>query len=381
MPPISVMIKPSSGMCNMICDYCFYCDETKKREQEIFGFMSEETLKNVIRRTMLNAEGSISYAFQGGEPTLRGLGFLRKFVELEKKYNKNQLIVSNVFQTNGILLDDEWCSFFHDNHFLVGVSLDGTEETHNAHRRMKVAKDNSLETHSRVIRAIDLLKKHEVEFNILTVVNQTVAKNIQSVYEFYRRNGLGFQQYIACLDPLDEVRGQNAYAIHPVEYGHFLISLFELWYRDYKKNRQPYIRQFENYIGNLMGNYPEACDMRGSCSVQYVVEADGGVYPCDFYMLDEYRLGNFNSDKLTVIDQKREESRFVERSKKLPEECMKCEYLRLCRGGCMRHREQQTANGKYYNYYCTSFKMFFEACLPAMREIVVNNSGKGRSYK
>ncbi len=221
MPPISVLMKPSSGMCNMHCDYCFYCDEAQKRLQKSYGFMSDETLKNVIRKTILRAEGVISYAFQGGEPTLRGLDFFKKAVAYEKQYNRNHIKVQNAFQTNGYLLDDEWCAFFKENHFLVGLSLDGIRETNDIYRH--AAGCGSVFEH--IFGAARLLQKHGVDFNILTVVTGNTAAHIPEIYEFYRRNGLGYQQYIACLDPLEEPHGQNPYALSPKQYGEFLITL------------------------------------------------------------------------------------------------------------------------------------------------------------
>ena len=150
----------------------------------------------------------------------------------------------------------------------------------------------------------------------------------------------------------------------------FLIELFNLWYADWKLGKQPYIRQFENYIGILMGYLPEACDQRGTCGVQNVVEADGSVYPCDFYMLDDYKLGNFNENRLDEIDTKRTEIGFVERSLLLDEECKVCEYFHICHGGCQRNRDLNELTGKYQNYFCESYKMFFAACLPRMKETV-----------
>ncbi len=373
MPAISVLMKPSSGMCNMTCDYCFYCDETAKREQESYGFMTEDTLKNVIRKTMLRAEGAISFAFQGGEPTLRGLEFFRKVVELEKKYNKSGLRVSNALQTNGTLLDDKWCQFLHDNHFLVGVSLDGTKATHDACRHMRTAGDHLPDpSFDRVCHGIELLERYQVDFNILTVVNRNVAAHIPEIYEFYKSRGWNYQQYIACLDPLGEPHGQSEHGITPEVYGKFLTDLFDLWYRDWKKGRQPYIRQFENYAGILLGYPPEACDQRGCCGIQYVVEADGGVYPCDFYMLDDYRLGNFNEDRLDAIDERRKEIGFLERSKQLDASCMQCKYGMLCRGGCQRHRDWDDEMGAYRNYFCKSYQMFFDACEGRLKEIAAS---------
>ena len=344
MPPISVLMKPSSGMCNMKCDYCFYCDETQKRIQESYGFMSEQTLKNVIRKTMLRAEGAVSYAFQGGEPTLRGIDFFEKVVEFEKQYNKHGIRVNNALQTNGYLINEAWCEFFQKNHFLIGLSVDGTKEIHDSYRHTKDGKP----TFDRIRHAAELMSHYGVEYNILTVVNQKVASNITEIYEFYKKQGWNYQQYIACLDPLEEAHGENEYALKPEQYGKFLLELFNLWYADWKLGKQPYIRQFENYIGILMGYLPEACDQRGTCGVQNVVEADGSVYPCDFYMLDDYKLGNFNENRLDEIDTKRTEIGFVERSLLLDEECKVCEYFHICHGGCQRNRDLNELTGKYY---------------------------------
>ncbi len=366
MPAISVMIKPSSGMCNMSCDYCFYRDETQKRSQESYGFMSEKTLKNVIRKTMLRAEGMISYAFHGGEPTLRGLAFFQKVVEYQNQYNKNKIQVHNALQTNGLLIDEDWCRFLKENHFLVGVSLDGTKEIHDTYRHTR--KEGG-PTFDLVCSAIRLMESYGVDFNILTVVNQAAAENIQEIYSFYRQKKWNYQQYIACLDPLDEPHGQNEYSLAPEQYGQFLIRLFRLWYKDWKKGRQPYIRQFENYIGILLGHFPEACDQRGTCSIQNVVEADGSVYPCDFYMLNDYCLGNFNENRLDEIDARRKEIGFLERSLKLDPDCKHCAYYRLCRGGCQRNRDWAPEIQAYQNYFCQSYRMFFDACLNEMEEI------------
>ncbi len=365
MPPISVLIKPSSGMCNMTCDYCFYCDETQKRTQKSYGFMSEATLKNVIRKTMLRAEGTACYTFQGGEPTLRGLDFFEKVLFYQKQYNKKGVQVYNSLQTNGLFMDETWCRFLRENRFLTGISLDGIQKTHDACRHSR--KDNA-PTFDRICKSIALLETHHVEFNILTVVNQTVAQNIQEIYAFYKRQKWNYQQYIACLDPLKEPHGQNSYSIPPESYGQFLTELFRLWYKDWKKNRQPYIRQFENYIAILLGQLPESCDQRGTCSIQYAVEADGSVYPCDFYMTDEYRLGNFNENRLDEIDAKRREISFWERSLLLDQSCKLCTYYSLCKGGCQRNRDWNPETKTYQNYFCQSYRMFFDACLDGLIE-------------
>lgn len=327
--------------------------------------MSEETLKNVIRKTILKAEGSICFAFQGGEPTLRGLAFFKKVVEYEKKYNRNGIRITNALQTNGYAIDEEWCRFFKENGFLIGVSVDGTAHIHDKYRHSK----EGTTTFDRILQTIKLFDLYEVDYNILTVVNQMVAENIREIYAFYKKQKWNYQQYIACMDPLGEPHGENEYALAPKQYGSFLIELFECWYADWKIGTQPYIRQFENYIAILLGYMPEACDQRGTCGIQNVVEADGSVYPCDFYMLDEYRLGNFNTDRLENIDARRTEMGFIQTSQQWSEVCTSCSYHRICKGGCWRNRDYLVDKGGFHNYFCEAYQTFFDKELPKLEEI------------
>lgn len=262
-------------------------------------------------------------------------------------------------------MNETWCRFFAENHFLVGLSIDGTKEVHDAYRHDRQGGN----TYDRIVRAAEMMDHYGVDYNILTVVHQKTAEHVDDIYREYRKKGWRYQQYIACLDPLGEGHQKTEYAISPEQYGKFLIKLFDLWYRDWKKNRQPFIRQFENYISMLLGYPPEACDQRGTCGIQYVVEADGGVYPCDFYMLDEDCLGNFNDNTMAELDERRRKAGFVERSQKLDPECRECPYYALCRGGCQRHRDFMENTGYYRNYFCDGYKLFFEQCGDKMVEI------------
>ena len=239
---------------------------------------------------------------------------------------------------------------------MIGLSVDGTPDIHNTFRHDK----KGGATYARVNHAAELMDRYGVDYNILTVVTPLVAGNITDIYTAYRKRGWNYQQYIPCLDPLYEGHENTPYALTPEVYGQFLIDLFFLWYRDLKHQKQPYIRQFENYISLAAGYMAESCDQRGVCGIQNVAEADGSIYPCDFYMLDEYRLGNFNEDRLDQINERRKEIRFIERSRMVDEACHECRYYRLCRGGCQRSRDYNPADGTYKSYFCKSFQMFFE---------------------
>ncbi|HJB94412.1 MAG TPA: anaerobic sulfatase maturase [Candidatus Mediterraneibacter intestinigallinarum] len=360
----TVLIKPVSGACNMHCDYCFYCDEMEKRSISSYGMMSEKTLKNLVRKAMHQARGEICFAFQGGEPTLRGIDFYEKALELEQRFNRNQARVMNTIQTNGLGLNDEWCRFFKEHDFLVGVSVDGDSALHDRYRHDRMGEP----TYGRVLENIKKLDEYGIEYNILTVVTAQAAERIEEIYHEYGRRGWKYQQYIACLDPLGEERGKREYSLTAELYGEFLIRLFRLWDKDWKRGRAPVIRQFENYIGILMGYEPEACEQRGICSVQCVAEADGSAYPCDFYVLDEYRLGNYNSDTIEDMSGSQNAVRFVRESLKTDPECAKCKWYSLCRGGCRRHRIWDEGSiGR--NYFCGGYRMFFDKCADRMKEI------------
>jgi uncharacterized protein len=362
---VHLLIKPSSGMCNLNCKYCFYHDIVEKREQRSYGFMEDDTLERVIEKALLYAKKECTIAFQGGEPTLIGLDFFKKVVELQKKYNRNHVVIHNSIQTNGYGLDGEWADFLRENHFLVGISLDGVKDTHDENR----LDPRGNGTFSKIMRTIQLFESRKVEYNILTVVNRQTAKKINKIYNFYKKNGFSYLQFIPCLDPLEEEPGQHPYSLTPKEYGAFLKTLFDLWYQDIKRGEGVSVRQFENYIEMMLGYPPEACGMSGVCGYQHVVEADGSVYPCDFYVLDQYRLGNLKEESLEQVNEKRREIGFVEASRQVDDACKACRWYALCRGGCRRHRPLKADGSLGLNYFCESYRMFFEHTAGRMEEL------------
>lgn len=358
MPNINVLIKPASGMCNIRCRYCFYYDEMMNREVESYGFMSEQTLEQIIKKTIDFSNTACTIAYQGGEPTLRGLEFFKKSIEYQKKHNAKRLHISNAIQTNGICIDREWAAFFKENQFLVGISLDGTEFTHNSFRID--SKGNG--TYERVLRAIELLREYEVDFNILTVVNALTAKKINQIYELYKQNHFQYLQFIPCLNPLGRESERFDFTLTPKAYSLFLRTLFDLWYEDLKRGRVVHIQQFEGYVKLLLLMQPDLCGMSGTCSCQHVIEADGEVYPCDFYVLDEFRLGNLNQVSFDEINRRRKEIQFIEQSFRVHEDCKICRYFPICRMGCRRHRTPQ-------NCFCSSYYEFFDYAIKRLEEV------------
>lgn len=362
MGPMSVMIKPASGLCNLRCRYCFYMDELNSRETGCFGIMEDETLEAVLRELLKNASGHCVIAFQGGEPTLAGLAFFERAVVLEQELNVNHCVIENVIQTNGMALNDGWAAFFARERFLVGISLDGPKEIHDLNRRDPAGNG----TFSTVMGAIKLLQKYGVEFNILTVVTAQTSRHAKQLYRFFDKNGLDFQQYIACLDPFNTPRGSCPWSLTPESYGRFLRDLFDCWYADTASGKGKYNRYFDNLLAILSGERPEACGMMGFCSAQLIVEADGSVYPCDFYVLDRWRLGNLRTDSLEVIERKRRELQFIEQSARHHPDCLKCKWQMLCRGGCRRDRCNETSGQLEKNYFCKAYFDFFEYAYPRL---------------
>ncbi len=354
--PVTLMIKPASSICNLKCDYCFYLDEENNRINKNRKIMNEETIETIVKKTHI-ISNNINYIFQGGEPSLAGLKWFENFMLLVEKYKNEGDIISYSFQSNGTLIDEEFASFLSKNNFLVGISYDGFSRIHDVHRKFATGEKSSKD----VIKGINNLKKANAEYNILTVVTNEVANNIEKIYSNLINDGNQFLQFIACLDPF--YNDSNKY-LNPKTYGKFLVQLFDLWYSDLRRGKDISIRLFNNFIAILLGNPPEACDMNGICSIQYVFESNGDVFPCDFYCLDEYQLGNILEDDYINLDKKREEIKFIKNPPNLHQDCKGCEYLFLCRGGCPRYKD---SNNKFK--FCESYKYLFDNRLEHFKEI------------
>lgn len=354
-----MMIKPASGNCNLRCEYCFYCDEMEHRKGPSCGCMDEETMRAVIRASLSGDVDGCTFGFQGGEPTLWGLPRFRDFVNCVEAQNERKIPVQYFLQTNGCTLDREWAEFFRANQFLIGVSVDGTIHTHDRYRKTRDGQG----TYVRAMEGIQCLREVGVPFNVLTVVHSGVAVAAEKVYKTLRKQGFSYLQFIPCLDALDGER--RGYSLTAEGYGRFLCSVFDLWYQEWESGTQVSVRQFENYVDMLCGYEPESCDMRGCCGINYVVEVDGSVYPCDFYALDEWRLGNLREDTLEQIDAARAASGFTN-GRPLPEACRACKWLMLCRNGCRRHLQGRE------NRFCRSYQMFFEHAIERLERVAGN---------
>lgn len=384
MPSASILIKPTSSNCNINCGYCFYQCLSSNREEYSKGFMSEETLDELVRQAIDYADGYLAFAFQGGEPTLAGIDFFRRVVEFQKKYNTKGLTIENTIQTNGILIDEAWAQFLAENHFLVGLSLDGPKKLHDRYRK-DIAGNGTFET---LMHTVALFEEYGVEYNILTVITGDAAGKASYLYKFYKNHNFQFVQLIPCMDEDSRETGTKissleqeeaavsdnrhgsvkSYVLTAADYGKFLNEIFDLWYDDFCKGSKMDIRMFSN-LAQMAAGYPaEQCGMNGSCNCYFVVEGDGSVYPCDFYCMDEWKLGTVQDSfrELMVSDRAK---KFVEQSKYDLPECVECPYFALCRGGCRRWREPFVEGRPGKNALCEAYQIFFAHTQERIRKL------------
>lgn len=357
MPLLSVMIKPVSGACNMRCRYCFYRDVMAHRELPTQAPMSLETLECLVRRACHYADGSLSFALQGGEPTLAGLPFLQALVGFQKIYNTRHVPLTNAVQTNGFTLPDDMIAFFAQEDFLVGVSLDGAADTHDPWRIDARGQGTFLAVKANIER----LRRAGVRVNVLCVVHAEVAGQPEKTFEALAN--YEHIQFIPCLDGLDG--HTEPYALTQERYAHFLTCIFDRYEKRFYERKPVHIRNFDNLLGIMLGMPPDNCAMCGRCQANYVVEADGGVYPCDFYVLDQYRLGYVQQSNFLRLANSPVAQAFREASFPLPEKCARCQWYPLCRNGCKRERDAQT---NVYRF-CGAMQLFLSDCAQRMRQM------------
>lgn len=358
MPPISIMIKPASSLCNLRCTYCFYHDVAEHRDTPRYEMMQQDTAQAIVEKALRFADGEqVSFAFQGGEPLLAGLGFFQQFTAHLKAQNHKKSPVFLGLQTNGLCIDEAWARFLHKENFLVGLSLDGDREGNRY--RVDGGQNNS---YHKILRAAALLEKHRVEFNILTVLTGDCARNIERIYRFFKGKGYRYLQFIPCLRPFGDHCESPLYMTSR-QYADFLIRAFNLYVKDYVRGDYVSVRQLDNFVQLYLGRQPEQCGMRGHCTFQFVAEGNGNIYPCDFYCVDEWLLGNIHAQDFAELSRGETIRRFINESLEVEPRCKACKYYGLCRGGGCK-RTQESAD------YCEAYQAFFDACLPLFRVFI-----------
>lgn len=357
------MFKPASSLCNLRCRYCFYADVSEQREIQSYGIMQKRTTESILEtiESSLKPGDHMVFTFQGGEPTLAGLEYFRHFTKLVSSWDK-RIHIEYALQTNGILLDDAWCSFLAEHRFLVGVSLDVLPECHDS-ERVDIKQQG---TYSRVQAAIQVLEKHGVQYNILCTLTRAIARHPQKVWKRILDSDFRYVQFTPCMDEM-EAQSPSSYALTPQRFSSFYIQLFRLWLRDYKAGQYRSIKFFDDVVNLMLLGIPTACGIDGICRPQLVVEADGSTFPCDFYCLDAYLLGNLTKDSLESILQSPTMRDFHNRPHEAPALCADCRYLKFCGGGCKRMQHATSCVGDAD--FC-GYQTFLDECMEDLLSIV-----------
>ena len=386
--PLYVMLKPAGALCNLACDYCYYLEKAKLYQESPKHVMSDELLEKFIEE-YVNSQTmqEVLFTWHGGETLMRPLSFYRKALALQKRYARGRRIV-NCIQTNGTLLTDEWCRFFHDNQWLVGISIDGPQEFHDEYRRNRQGRPSFV----KVMQGINLLKKHNVEWNAMAVVNDYNADYPLEFYHFFKELDCHYIQFAPIVERIaphadgrhlaavdeESKEGLADFSITPRQWGNFLCSIFDEWVRQDVGNY--YIQLFDSTLANWVGEQPGICTLAKTCGHAGVMEFNGDVYSCDHFVFPQYKLGNIYSNTLAEMMYGERQQKFGQaKYTALPAQCKKCPYLFACNGECPKNRFCKTADGEPgLNYLCQGYYRFFDHAAPYMdfmkRELQANRA-------
>ncbi|MBR2203714.1 MAG: anaerobic sulfatase-maturation protein [Prevotella sp.] len=403
--PLYVMAKPAGPMCNLACDYCYYleksslipatvpcgslpskasqvpCDSPQGHSSLFIlhsSLMSDAMLERFVSQYIASqSQQEVLFTWHGGEPLMRDLAFYRRAVELQHRY-ANGHVIDNCIQTNGTLLTDEHCRFFHDNGWLVGISIDGPQELHDACRKNRAGAP----TFHKVMRGIELLQKHNVEWNAMAVVNAINAEHPQEFYRFFKDIDCKYIQFAPIvertvlhddgrtlahiMDPIDAQL--TPLSVTPEQWGNFLCKLFDEWVKE--DVGEVFVQLFEATLANWCGVTPGVCTLGKACGHVAVMEYNGDVYSCDHFVFPEYRLGNLSEHTFLEMMYGEQQSRFAQLKQQLPGQCRRCQYLFACNGECPKNRFLVTPDGEYgLNYLCEGYRRYFEHVTPFMEEM------------
>ncbi len=374
--PLYLMAKPAGARCNLACRYCYYLEKDKLYGDNPRELMSDELLEKFIRDYIAaQTMPSVLFTWHGGETLMRPLTFYQRVVELQRKYAGGRTI-DNCLQTNGTLLNDEWCRFFRQEGWLIGVSIDGPQEFHDEYRRNKAGRPSF----HQVMRGINLLERHGVEWNALAVVNDFNADYPLDFYRFFREIGCHYLQFTPIVERLethadgrtlaapDEAGrgGLTDESVTPEQWGDFLVTLFDEWVRN--DVGETFVQLFDATLANWMGQPPGICTLAETCGHAGVVEWNGDVYACDHYVFSEYKLGNIQTDSIIEMMHSPRQHAFGQAKRTtLPHQCRECEWRFACHGECPKNRFMRTADGEPgLNYLCTGYRRFFAHAAPYM---------------
>ena len=374
--PLYVMLKPAGSVCNLACDYCYYLEKANLYSNSSKHVMSDELLEKFIEE-YINSQTTphVMFTWHGGETLMRPISFYKKAMEIQHKY-ANGRHIENCIQTNGTLITAEWCKFFKENNWLVGVSIDGPQEFHDEYRKNKQGRPSFVS----VMKGIHLLNQYKVEWNALAVVNDYNADYPLEFYHFFKQIGCRFIQFtpvverishhndgrhLAAVEESDELQLAD-FSIDPEQWGNFLCTIFDEWVRN--DVGQYYIQLFDSTLANWVGEQPGVCTMAKTCGHAGVMEFNGDVYSCDHFVFPQYKLGNIHSQSLVEMMYSPKQIKFgQDKFDSLPQKCKNCKYLFACNGECPKNRFIKTSTGeKGLNYLCSGYYKFFNHIAPYM---------------
>jgi len=374
-----VMIKPTGSLCNLDCTYCFYLEKEKLYPGNTEWKMNDQVLETYIRQYIqIQKVDEITFAWQGGEPTLLGVDYFRKIIHLQEKY-ANGKVIHNSFQTNGVLLDNDWGKFFSENKFLIGISIDGPQEIHDKYRVFK----GGQESFEKVMQGVEILKKYQVDFNTLSCVQKDNSYKPSEVYNFLKEIGSGFMQFIPIVERITTKISDNEinlvspnyekeakvtdWSVESIQFGKFLSAIFDEWVR-YDVGKY-YVQIFDISLETWIGEKASLCVFRDTCGGAMALEHNGDLYSCDHYVYPENKLGNIMTDLLQTMVNSGKQTKFgIEKKMKLPAYCRNCDFLFACNGECPKHRFIKTPDGEDgLNYLCAGYKHFFNHIDPYMQ--------------
>lgn len=367
-----VMVKPRGSICNLDCTYCYFLSKENMYPDSSFT-MSDELLESFTRQYIQAQQSQrVTFSWQGGEPVLMGLDFFRKAVEFQKKYARPGMRVENVLQTNGTLLDNDWCMFFKENDFLLGISIDGPPELHNKYRKDKGGADTSND----VLRGLTLLKKHNVDFNILCTVNAANVEHPLEVYLYFRdKLGAEFIQFIPIVERDNETGFQTGNKIRNrsvtgKKYGEFLKTVFDVWVSD--DVGSVFVQIFDEALGKWFGSPGGLCVFEKTCGQGLAIEHNGDLFSCDHFVEPHHKLGNITETDIIEMVSSHKQFKFgMQKRDSLPQFCLDCEVLFACNGGCPKNRVKHTPNGVCgLNYLCEGYREFFNHIDEPMRIMI-----------
>lgn len=360
--PFSLLIKPTQSDCNLRCRYCFYLGKSQLYPGEPRHRMSDEVLERMIATYMATDQPMYAFGWQGGEPTLMGAGFFRKVTALQKRHGRPGASAANGLQTNATLLTDEMAAHFAEYNFLLGCSLDGPAEIHDHYRRTIGGEP----THALVMKGLETLRRHNVAFNILVLVSQSNVRRAAEVYRYLTDQGFLHHQYIPCVE-FDADGRLEPFAITGAEWGGFLCELFDAWYP--RDTRRVSIRHTDAIIGKLVDKTEAMCTMGRDCRHYFVVEYNGDMYPCDFFVEPRWKLGNVMETSWQQAQGSALYAQFGTRKTLFHPRCAACRYEGLCAGDCLKHRIFHDQPPQTLSHLCAGWERFYTLCLARMEKL------------